>query len=160
MDRQIDCSLKLAPKKARQRRAHAFLLSLTNSCGSLAGPKSRSRVQCRGRGSKIAVAGPKSRSRVQCRGRGKWFGVRGNWVKTTDMKKNMRGKNRFYAWYSTVANLQVTDVRVNKLMSQEKTYKKKLADFCIHRKFILFSFYRAQLCINSALNVLMHSSIW
>ena len=32
------------------------------------------------------VAGPKSRSRVQCRGRGKWFGVRGNsWVKTTDM---------------------------------------------------------------------------
>ena len=32
------------------------------------------------------VAGPKSRSRVQCRGRGKWFGVRGNsWVKTADM---------------------------------------------------------------------------
>ena len=27
MDRQIDCSLKLVPKKARQRRAHAFLLN-------------------------------------------------------------------------------------------------------------------------------------
>ena len=36
--------------------------SLTNSRGS--------RVQCRGRGSKVAVAGPKSRSRVQSRGRG------------------------------------------------------------------------------------------
>ena len=47
-----------------------------------------SRVQCRGRGSNVAVAGPKSRSRVQCRGRGKLFGVRGNsWVKTTDMSK-------------------------------------------------------------------------
>ena len=44
-----------------------------------------------------------SRSRVQCRGRGKWFGVRGNWVKTTDMK-NIKGRNRFYARYSTVAN--------------------------------------------------------
>ena len=31
------------------------------------------------------VAGPKSRSRVQCRGRRKWFWGRGNWVKTTDM---------------------------------------------------------------------------
>ena len=29
-----------------------------------------SRVQCRGRGSNVAVAGPKSRSWVQCRGRG------------------------------------------------------------------------------------------
>ena len=38
-----------------------------------------------GRGSR--GAGPQSRSRVQCRGRGKWFGVRGNWVKTSDMKK-------------------------------------------------------------------------
>ena len=27
MDQQIDCSLKLAPKKARQRRAHAFLMN-------------------------------------------------------------------------------------------------------------------------------------
>ena len=49
-----------------------FFWSLTNSRGSrVAGPMSRSRVQCRGRGSKVAVAGPKSRSRVQCRGRGK-----------------------------------------------------------------------------------------
>ena len=55
-----------------------FLKSLTNSRGS--------RVQSRGRGSKVTVAGLMSRSRVQCRGRGKWFGVRGNsWVKTTDM---------------------------------------------------------------------------
>ena len=47
-------------------------MSLTNSRGSrVAGVKSRSRVQCRGRGSNVAVAGPKSRSRVQCRGRGK-----------------------------------------------------------------------------------------
>ena len=52
--------------------------SLTNSRGSrvpgpkvaVAGPMSRSRVQCRGRGSKVAVAGPMSRSRVQSRGRG------------------------------------------------------------------------------------------
>ena len=37
-------------------------MSLTNSRGSrVAGPKSRSRVQCRGRGSKVAVAGPMSR---------------------------------------------------------------------------------------------------
>ena len=34
----------------------------------VAGPKSR--VQSRGRESKVAVAGPMSRSRVQCRGRG------------------------------------------------------------------------------------------
>ena len=27
MDQQIDCSLKLAPKIARQKRAHAFLLN-------------------------------------------------------------------------------------------------------------------------------------
>ena len=46
--------------------------SLTKSRGSLvAGPMSRSRVQSRGRGFKVAVAGSKSRSRVQCRGRGK-----------------------------------------------------------------------------------------
>ena len=45
------------------------LSSLTNSRGSrVAGPKSR--VQSRGRGSKVAVAGPMSRSRVQSRGRG------------------------------------------------------------------------------------------
>ena len=64
-----------------------FPPSLTNSRGSrvagrgsrvsgrgsnvaVAGPMSRSRVQCRGRGSKVAVAGPMSRSRVQSRGRG------------------------------------------------------------------------------------------
>ena len=53
------------------RENHSFAKSLTNSRGSrVAGPKSRSRVQCRGRGSKVAVAGPKSRSRVQSRGRG------------------------------------------------------------------------------------------
>ena len=33
----------------------------------------------------------------------------------------MKGKNLFYARYSRVANLQVTHVRVNKIMSQEKT---------------------------------------
>ena len=48
-----------------------FFVSLTNSRGSrFAGPKSRSRVQSRGRGSNVAVAGPMSRSRVQSRGRG------------------------------------------------------------------------------------------
>ena len=38
----------------------------------VAGPKSRSRVQCCGRGSNVAVAGlnSRSRSRVQSRGRG------------------------------------------------------------------------------------------
>ena len=46
-------------------------LSLTNSRGSrVAGPKSRLRVQSRGRGSNVAVAGSMSRSRVQSRGRG------------------------------------------------------------------------------------------
>ena len=46
--------------------------SLTKSRGSrVAGPQSRSRVQSRGRGFKVAVAGSKSRSRVQSRGRGK-----------------------------------------------------------------------------------------
>ena len=94
------------------------VVSLTNSRGSkvavaVAGPKSRSRVQSRGRGSKVAVGGRMSLSRVQCRGRGKWFWVRGlsenGWY-----EHNIKG-------YSTVANLQVTDVRVNKIMSQEKT---------------------------------------
>ena len=36
----------------------------------VAGPKSRSRVQCCGRGSNVAVAGPVLRPRVQSRGRG------------------------------------------------------------------------------------------
>ena len=63
------------------------ILSLTNSRGSrVAGPMSRSRVQCRGRGSKVAVAGPKSRSRVQCRGRGSNVAAGENDLKTTDMK--------------------------------------------------------------------------
>ena len=45
--------------------------SLTNSRGSrVAGPKSRSRVQSRGRESNVAVAGSMSPSRVQSRGRG------------------------------------------------------------------------------------------
>ena len=112
-----------------------------------------SRVQCRGRGSKVAVAGPMSRSRVQSRGRGSNVAAGENdlefevteW-KRVIWKKYKREKNRFYAWYSTLTNLQVTDVRVN--------------NFCVHRKFILFSFYRAQLCINSALNVLMHNGFW
>ena len=52
------------------------MLSLTNSRGSrVAGrgsrvQRSRSRVQCPGRESNVAVAGPVSRSRVQSRGRG------------------------------------------------------------------------------------------
>ena len=46
-------------------------MSLTNGRGSrVECPKSRSRVQGRGRGSNVAVAGSKSRSRVQSRGRG------------------------------------------------------------------------------------------
>ena len=54
------------------------LRSLTNSRGSrVAGPKSRSRFQSRGRGSKVAVAGPMSRSRVQSRGRGSKVAVTG-----------------------------------------------------------------------------------
>ena len=52
-------------------RPFSCKLSLTNSRGSrVAGPKSRSWDQCRGRGSIVAVAGPMSRSRVQSRGRG------------------------------------------------------------------------------------------
>ena len=119
-----------------------------------------SRVQSRGRGSNVAVAGPKSRSQVQCRGRENYLEFEVTERQRVIWKKYKGKKNRFYAWYSTVANLQVTDVTVNKVMSQEKTLKKKLADFCVRRKFILVSFYRAQLCINSALNVLMHNSIW
>ena len=43
-------------------------------------------------------------------------------MKTADMNTiYIKGKTLFYARYSTVANLQVTDVRVNKIMSQEKT---------------------------------------
>ena len=79
-----------------------------------------------GRGSRVAspmsrVASPKSRSRVQCRGRGSNVAAGENDLKTTDMKTIWREKNLFYARYSTIANLQVTDVRVNKIMSQEKT---------------------------------------
>ena len=44
------------------QKLDVLLASLTNSRGSrVAGPKSRSRVQCRSRGSKVAVAGPMSR---------------------------------------------------------------------------------------------------
>ena len=39
-----------------------------------------------GRGSNVAVAGPTSRSRVQCRGRGYNVGAGENDLKTTDMK--------------------------------------------------------------------------
>ena len=47
---------------------------------------------------------------------------RGSRIKMRDMKKNILGKkNRYYARYSPVANLQITDVRVNKIMSKEKT---------------------------------------
>ena len=42
-------------------------------------------------------------------------------MKTTDMKTIQREKIFFYTRYSKVANLQVTDIRVNKIMSQEKT---------------------------------------
>ena len=55
------------------------MVSLTNSRGSrVAGPKSRSRVQSRGRGFNVAVAGPLSRSRVHCRGRGSIVAVAGS----------------------------------------------------------------------------------
>ena len=51
-----------------------------------------------------------SQSRVQSRGRG------------SNVAAQYEGKKSFfYARYSTVANLQVTYVRVNKIMSQEKT---------------------------------------
>ena len=60
----------------------SFPMSLTNSRGS-------------------RVAGPKSRSRVQCRGREKSL----DFDLTEWKRKNYKGKkNRFYARYSTVAN--------------------------------------------------------
>ena len=84
---------KRLPSAVTYEANYSSSASLTNSRGSrVAGPKSRSGVNCLGRWSNVALAGPKSRSRVQCRGRGKWFGVRGNWVKTSDMKKNIKGK--------------------------------------------------------------------
>ena len=87
--------------------------SLTNGRGS--------RVQRRRRGSKVAVAGPISRWRVQCRGTRKWFEFEVTEWKRPIWKKYKGKKSRFYARYSTVANLQVRDVRVNKIMSQEET---------------------------------------
>ena len=42
-------------------------------------------------------------------------------MKTSDMKKNIKGKNCFMHDTLRVANLQVADVRVNKITSQEKT---------------------------------------
>ena len=99
-------------------------------------------VQSPGRGSNVAVAGPKSRSRVQCRDRGSNVAARENDLgfEVTEWKrliwKQYKGKKSFYARYSTEANLQVTDVWVNKIMSQEKTKRKKLVDFCVHRKFM------------------------
>ena len=42
-------------------------------------------------------------------------------MKTTDMKTIYREKIFFYTRYSKVANLQVTDVRVNKIMSLNVT---------------------------------------
>ena len=54
-EKQRKKDMSEAMKKIKNR-------SLTNSRGSrVAGPQSRSRVQCRGRGSKVAVAGPMSR---------------------------------------------------------------------------------------------------
>ena len=52
------------------QKLDVLLASLTNSRGSRVAGRG-SRVQSRGRGSNVAVAGPKSRSRVQCRGREK-----------------------------------------------------------------------------------------
>ena len=81
----------------------------------------------------VAVAGPMSRQRKMIWG-SRWQLSENDWY-----EHNIKGKNLFYARYCTVA---------------------KLADFCAQRKFIFFSFYRAQLCVNSALNILMHNSIW
>ena len=36
------------------------------------------------------------------------------------MTDSIREKNRFYARYSSVANLQVTNVRVNIILAKEK----------------------------------------
>ena len=83
-----------------------------------------------GRGSNVAFAGLKSRSWVQCRGRGSKVAdgendlreilvrVRGILVKMTD---NVKEKNRFYARYSSVANLQFTNARINIILSKEET---------------------------------------
>ena len=74
----VDCVCLLLEFSVKCTRCERLLpVSLTNSCGSRV-QRSRSRAQCRGRGSSVAVADPKSRSRVQCRGREKSFGVRGN----------------------------------------------------------------------------------
>ena len=67
-----------------------------------------SRVQSRGRGSSVAAGENDLEFEVT-----EW--------KRVIWKKYKGKKNRLYAWYSTVANLQVTDVRVNKIMPQEKT---------------------------------------
>jgi len=57
------------------------------------------------------------------------------------MTDNIKEENRFYARYSSVANLQVTDVRVmNIILAKEKTWKKKLAHFWRSPKFIDVSF--------------------
>ena len=62
----IKCTLCAALKNVLRDHIN---MSLTNSRGSRVAGRG-SRVQSRGRGSKVAVAGPMSRSRVQCRGRG------------------------------------------------------------------------------------------
>ena len=48
---------------------------------------------------------------------------------------------------------------MNIMLAKEKTWKKKLAHFCVRRKFIIVSFYQAQLCVNSTLDTLKHNSI-
>ena len=76
------------PPPRQKKKFHSDLLRPINSFSSLLiETLTLGNLMVAGRGSNVAVTGPKSRSRVQCRGRGKWFGVRGNWVKTTDMKK-------------------------------------------------------------------------
>ena len=37
------------------------------------------------------------------------------------MTDNVKEKNRFYARYSSVANLQFTNVRINIILSKKKT---------------------------------------
>ena len=86
-------SAKIERRSVTSRYHGSTISSLTNSRGSrVAGPMSRSRDQCRGRGSKVAVAGRKSRSRVQCRGRGSNVAAGENDLKTTDMKTIWREK--------------------------------------------------------------------
>ena len=41
------------------------------------------------------------------------------------MTDNIREKNRFYARYSSVANLQFTNVRVNIILGKEKNINEK-----------------------------------